>query len=198
MARYGVAQPLRWCQLVVSIVKNQTESILATISKVIDVNGVEQTLAIPIGISISKSPRYVQYPLTYLRSFNNRPTEVLHSLGPGFKDFFDPCEARGQSKPLIVLLNDHVMRIICTANAPSTTCPIAYDGSGQKITDSQGFCWYETCVSFIYGVHGHALAATVRLCKLLDWILTQELVEILVAKSLVLRYIAKTFFETFC
>ena len=104
--------------------QNNTESIQVDLSEVVDLDGVVQTLVSPYTITITKTPVYVRYPLTYFQSFNNKPTEQVMQLGPGFQGFFDPCEDRAGA-------------------GASSTCPPAYDYKNKEIVDSQGFCWFD-------------------------------------------------------
>ena len=104
--------------LAVETGQNGTEEVHASLTHLQDKRhgggAAEVELEMPLRISLTKSEAIVRYPLTYLRSFNSQPREVitLHGLGG--------C-------------NDGAL-----AREPS--CGWAVDSSGAAIDDSQGFC----------------------------------------------------------
>ena len=103
--------------------QNNTESLQFNLNEITDIDGTIKTLQSPYTLTLTKTPVYIRYPLTYSRSYNNKPYEQIMQLGPGFNGFFDPCEDRAGA-------------------GSSTTCPPAYDSLESKVVDSQGFCWY--------------------------------------------------------
>lgn len=75
-------------------------------------------LAEPVTITVTKSPVYLQYPLTYLGSVNGRPYEEIINTGGSSGN--RACEDR-------------------SAHA-SPTCGWVVNEQGQRLVGSQGFC----------------------------------------------------------
>ena len=98
--------------------QNGTEEVHATLDRVVDQSGGQTTgeleLETPLRLSLSKTDAIVRYPLTYTRTFNSAPREVvtLHGLGG--------CEDGD------------------LATEPS--CGWVVDSTGSRVADSQGFC----------------------------------------------------------
>lgn len=73
----------------------------------------------PLSISLTKTPAYLTYPLTYVQSFNAKPAELIIRTGLGF--------------PSLACADG--------AAAPAPTCGWATDPvSGAPVPASQGFC----------------------------------------------------------
>lgn len=104
--------------LAVDAGQNGTEEVHATLDRVVDQTGGQSTgeleLETPLRLSLSKTDAIVRYPLTYRRTFNSAPREVvtLHGLGG--------CEDGD------------------LATEPS--CGWVVDSTGSRVADSQGFC----------------------------------------------------------
>jgi hypothetical protein len=76
-------------------------------------------LAAPITVTLTKTPAYATYPLTYVKSFNAKPTETIIRTGLGFPSL--SCDDG--------------------AGSASPTCGWATDPvSGGHVPASQGFC----------------------------------------------------------
>jgi len=79
-------------------------------------------LEAPLRVSVTKTPTYATYPLTYLRPFNYGAREAVVSTGTGWPSL--TCDAGALSS--------------------SPTCGWATTGSGlsvaDRVPDSQGFC----------------------------------------------------------
>ena len=89
-----------------------TESLQATVSRVVSASGSTQQLETPISIALTKSPVWAVYPLTYAKSFNAKPYEIV------------------------------VMTTDCRDGAlvQDTTCGWFLNADGSHVPNSQGFC----------------------------------------------------------
>jgi hypothetical protein len=76
-------------------------------------------LATPVAITLTKTPAYATYPLTFVKSFNAKPTELIVRTGLGFPSL--ACDDG--------------------ATSASPTCGWATDpATGARVPASQGFC----------------------------------------------------------
>lgn len=83
-----------------------------------DASCVCRDLASPVRVTVTKTPAYATYPLTYVRSFNAGPREAVVRTGVGF--------------PSLTCADGDL--------AATPTCGWAVDYAGGRVPDSQGFC----------------------------------------------------------
>lgn len=97
-------------------------------------------LVSPLRVTVTKTPAYATYPLTWVRSFNSKPTEAIIRTGVGWPSL--TCA-------------DSV-----TSAAP--TCGWAIDYSGARVPDSQGFCCACSLDGLVGGTIGGGDGTTTR------------------------------------
>jgi len=96
--------------------QDSTESLNFIVNDVIDTDGKNKTLLVPIKVTFSKTPMYLNYRLEYLQTV---AADVIES---------------------VIYKTDYIITDGCKDLPTDSTCGVARLPTGELIRDSQGFC----------------------------------------------------------